>query len=53
MKDSIDAATLARLADIVLQNPLLMLQLRDQVYELMLDDIRYQRDRTGQFRRML
>lgn len=51
MKDTNDTTILAKLAGLVLQNLLMMLQLRDQVYELMLDDIRYHRDRTGQLGR--
>jgi hypothetical protein len=39
------------LIDRVLFDPTLLQKLSDKVYELMLEDLRNQRDRTGNFRR--
>jgi hypothetical protein len=39
----------AALASQVLRDPLLMRRLSDRVYELLLNDLRYQRERSGNF----
>jgi len=40
-----DMAMVSKLADKVLHDPLLLRMLSDRVYELMLEDLRNQRDR--------
>jgi hypothetical protein len=44
---------MAQLIDKVLVDPILMRKLSDRVYELMLEDLRNTRDRTGNYRGMV
>jgi hypothetical protein len=41
-----DTTGVSKLADKILHNPLLLKKLSDRVYELMLEDLRNQRDRS-------
>lgn len=44
---------LAQLIDKVILDPILLRKLSDRVYELMLEDLRNTRDRTGNYRGMV
>ena len=44
---------MAELIDKVILDPMLMRKLSDRVYELMLEDLRNTRDRTGNYRGMV
>ena len=44
-----DRAALLKTASRVMQDPLLMRRLSDRVYELMLEDLRYQRERSRNY----
>ena len=46
-----EMADVSKLADKVLHNPLLLRMLTDRVYELMIEDLRNQRDRSSYSRR--
>jgi hypothetical protein len=48
-----DLKALSTLADKVLNDPILLRKLGDRIYEIMQEDIRNQRDRTGYFKRSL
>ena len=41
---------IAQLIDKVIFDPILLRKLGDRVYELMIEDLRNQRDRTGNYR---
>lgn len=51
MTDKIDPQQLSQAAEAILQDPLLLRQLGDRIIELLQDDVRNQRDRTGYSRR--
>jgi hypothetical protein len=44
-----DRAALLKTASRVMQDPLLLRRLSDRVYELMLEDLRYQRERSRNY----
>jgi hypothetical protein len=47
----IDNAENAKLIDKLLRDPLLLRKLSDKVYQLMVEDLRQQRDRSGNYKR--
>ena len=49
----VDRATLLNTASTVIQDPLLLRKLSDRVYELMLEDLRYQHERSRNYRSRL
>ena len=48
-RQQVDQATLLSTASRVTQDPLLLRRLSDRVYELMLEDLRYQRERSRNY----
>lgn len=48
-----DRAAMSKLAEKVLKDPLLLQQLSEQVYKLMQMDLEQQRERSGNYRRLL
>ncbi len=46
-----DNTEISKLIDKVLRDPLLMRKISEKVYQLMVEDLRQQRDRSGNYKR--
>ncbi len=46
-----DNTEISKLIDKVLRDPLLMRKMSEKVYQLMVEDLRQQRDRSGNYKR--